>query len=200
MAAITRYQTRLENTPQREQEFLELSRDYQTTKDYYQSLLKRHQEAQLAEDMEQRRKGEQFRILDAATPSTEPAAPNRLRLVMMGLGLALGLAAGAVALLEQLDSSFHSVEDLRGAFELPVLVSIPPIVIASDTRARRMRTCVATVAVLVGLLALVGASRFPRARVDEHGVRRRPAARARARITRGRVRRPPRARGLRPGQ
>src|SRR5207247_1326249 len=55
-AATARYQARADNTPLREQEFQELSRNYQTTKDHYQSLLKRYQEAQLAEDMEQRQK------------------------------------------------------------------------------------------------------------------------------------------------
>ena len=39
--AIAAYQARVENTPRREQEFLEMSRDYDTTRELYQSLVKR---------------------------------------------------------------------------------------------------------------------------------------------------------------
>src|SRR5215510_7090337 len=88
-AAIAAYQTRLENTPKREQEYLEVSRDYETTKELYASLGKRFEAAQLAESMEQRQKGEQFRVLDPAVPSGVPAAPNRLKLLAMSLVLSL---------------------------------------------------------------------------------------------------------------
>ena len=64
---FTTYQRRVENTPLREQEFQELSRDYETTGELYRTLLKRYEEAQLAETLEQRQKGEQFRILEMAT-------------------------------------------------------------------------------------------------------------------------------------
>src|SRR5712692_9583871 len=109
--AIAVYQARVENVPRREQEFKEFSRDYESTRELYQSLLKRYEEAQLAESMEQRQKGEQFRILDPAIPGQEPAAPNRLRLVLTSLMLSLGLAVGAVVLAEHIDTSFHSIDD-----------------------------------------------------------------------------------------
>src|SRR5206468_7889994 len=80
---IAVYQARVENVPRREQEFKELSRDYDGTRELYQSLSKRYEEAQLAESMEQRQKGEQFRVLDPAVPKPEPAAPNRVRLLVM---------------------------------------------------------------------------------------------------------------------
>src|SRR5205823_7811102 len=104
---IAIYQARIENVPRREQEFKELSRDYESTRELYQSLLKRYEEAQLAESMEQRQKGEQFRVLDPAVPPKEPVA-RRARLMSIALVLSLGLAAGAVMLAEQLDTSFHS--------------------------------------------------------------------------------------------
>ena len=89
---------------------------------------KRYEEAQLAESMEQRQKGEQFRILDPALPSTVTAAPNRLRLAPDGLGaLAWASRAGAAMLAEMLDTSFHSADELRAFTTVPVLVSIPRI-------------------------------------------------------------------------
>src|SRR6266852_1324461 len=42
--AIATYQARVENVPRREQEFTELARDYETTRELYGSLMKRHDE------------------------------------------------------------------------------------------------------------------------------------------------------------
>ena len=158
--AIATYQARVENVPRREQEFKELSRDYESTRELYQSLSKRYEEAQIAESMEQRQKGEQFRVLDAAVPSPAPAAPKRLRSILMALVLSVGLAAGAVVLAEKLDTSFHTVDDLRGFSTVPVLVSIPRIVTEGDARRRRWRTRLAVSAAMVGLVLIMGVAYF----------------------------------------
>ncbi|HLB63344.1 MAG TPA: GNVR domain-containing protein, partial [Anaerolineales bacterium] len=140
--------------------FKELSRDYESTRALYQSLLKRYEEAQLAESMEQRQKGEQFRVLDPAVPNSEPASPKRFRLILLALMLSAGLAAGAVVLAEQLDTSFHTVDDLRGFSTVPVLVSIPRILTHTDLRRRHWRTRLAAGAVTVGLVVIVGVAYF----------------------------------------
>lgn len=158
--AIATYQRRVENTPKREQEFQELSRDYETTKELYRSLLKRYEDAQLAESMEQRQKGEQFRILDPAIPPKEPAAPKRLQLILMGFLLSFGLAAGAVVLAEQLDTSFHTVDELRAFTKVPVLVSIARIVTEADNDRKRWRFCLGVTTVMLGLALIVGASYY----------------------------------------
>ena len=69
--------------------------------------------------MEQRQKGEQFRILDPALPSTVTAAPNRLRLLAMALALSVGLGAGVAILAEMLDTSFHSAARAARLHDLP---------------------------------------------------------------------------------
>lgn len=134
---VATYQGRVENAPRRELEFQELSRDHESTKDLYRTLLKRYEEAQLAESLEQRQKGEQFRILEAAIPSKEPAAPKRLKLILLALVLSLGLTAGVVMLAEYADTSVHSLDELRALVSHPILASIPRIV--TDTEASRMR-------------------------------------------------------------
>jgi len=155
-AAITAYQARLENTPKREQEFQELARDYESTKQLYESLSKRHEEAQLAESMEQRQKGEQFRILDPAMPSGIPAAPNRLRLFIVSLVLSLGLAVGALMVAEMLDTSFHSVKELREFSIVPVLVSIPRIVTDADRHRQQRWFRMAAAGTMLGLVLIAG--------------------------------------------
>jgi polysaccharide chain length determinant protein (PEP-CTERM system associated) len=157
--SIAVYQARIDQIPKREQEFIELSRDYESTRELYKSLLKRHDEAQLAESMEQRQKGEQFRILDPAIPARQPAAPSRLKLVAVALIGSLGLAVAAVMAAERIDTSFHAVDDLRtfsGA--VPVLVSIPWIVTAAHSRRRRWRMRLATCAAAMAVVVIFGLS------------------------------------------
>jgi uncharacterized protein involved in exopolysaccharide biosynthesis len=155
-AEIATYQGRVENVPRREQEFKEISRDYESTRELYSSLLKRYEEAQLAESMEQRQKGEQFRVLDAALPDPKPAAPNRVKLLLMTLAGAVGMAVGVVMLAEKIDTSFHDVDDLRSFSNVPVLVSIPRIVTPTDLGHRRWRMRLVAAAALVSVVAIVG--------------------------------------------
>jgi len=159
-AAIASYQSRVENTPKREQEFQELSRDYETTKQLYESLGKRHEAAQLSESMEQRQKGEQFRILDPAVPSRIPAAPSRLKLFIVSTVLSLGLAGAALMVAEMLDTSFHSADELREFSSIPVLVSLPRIVTEADRQRQQRRFRLAAAGAMVGLVLIAGVSYF----------------------------------------
>ena len=153
--AIATYQRRVENTPHREQSFRELARDYDATREHYASLLKRSEEAQIAESLEYERQSDRFRIVETAMAPTEPVAPNRLRLMLLGLALSLGLAVVATVIREQLDTSFHSVNEVRAFTTVPVTAGIPLIVTETDglRAARRRRLAVAA---LAGLLLVVG--------------------------------------------
>jgi polysaccharide chain length determinant protein (PEP-CTERM system associated) len=152
-ASVATYQARVERIPQREQELKDLARDYETTREFYQSLLKRHDEAQIAESMEQRQKSELFRVIDPAAVPTSPIT-NRLRLVVMIAVLCVGLGAAAAVLAEQMDTSFHTRDQIRSHTSVPLLVSIPRIVTEADAAASRMRFRLSTVAVVVAVVAV----------------------------------------------
>ena len=156
---VATYERRVENTPKQEQELQKLTRDYDAIKDFYSSLLKRHEDAQIAETME-RQEEKQFRILDPAISPTEPAGPNRLQLMLMGFMLSLAIAAGAVVLAEQLDTSFHSVDHLRAFTRVPVLLSIPRIVTKADIKQERSQFCLGVAAAMLGAAFIVGASYY----------------------------------------
>ena len=156
-ALIAAYQQRIERIPEREQEFKEIARDYETTREVYQSLLKRHGDAQIAESMEHRQKSEQFRVIEPATLPTRSAA-SPLRLLPIVVVLSIGLAAAAMAVAEQLDGSFHTIEQVRAHTSLPVLVSIPRIVTDADAAGQRTRFRLATMATGIGLVGLVAVS------------------------------------------
>jgi uncharacterized protein involved in exopolysaccharide biosynthesis len=163
---IATYTHRLETAPRRQQALEGVSRDYQATRDTYDSLRRRYEQAQL-EDVAEGSSGDpRFRILDAAVVPTNPAAPNRLMLLGLALAGALGLAAGAAMLAEQRDTSFHAVDEVSNFLSVPVLVSIPRIVTARDLRRQRVRFCAAALTVVLGL-TLVAQTFRSLARVED---------------------------------
>jgi len=157
---IDTYQRRVENAPQREQELQRLSRDFETTKELYASLLKRSEDARLAESMEQSQQGGQFRILDPAIPAKQPAAPNRIGLILFGGLLAAGAAAAAAMLAERLDTSFHSFDDLRSFTKVRVLASIPRVASDAETARLARHSRLAAASIALGMAFVVAASYF----------------------------------------
>jgi len=150
--SIATLERRLEGVPYRENEFALLTRNHQAARDQYDSLLKRYEEAQLGESMETENQGERFRILEAAIPPTGPNAPNRLRLLLLGFFLAV-LATGVTVLaVEQFDTSFHSVDDVRQFTNVPVLVAIPRIGVSPTSN--WLRATAVTASMLVGFIAV----------------------------------------------
>ena len=157
-AQIGVYTRRLENTPKREQELAVLTRDYDTTRDLFKSLLAKRGEAGMASELEQRQKGESFRVIEPARLPERPAGPNRFRLLLVGIALALGASGAAVVLAEQVDTSFRRVDEVRSTLPMPVLSAIPRITTEHDrSRTLRQRRW-ATAAVGFGLFIVAGTS------------------------------------------
>ena len=151
---IATAEQRLEEVPYRENELALIMRDRQSAKELYDSLLKRYEDAQLAQSMEAANQGERFRILEPAVAPMGPNAPNRFRLLVMGLLLAALLASIAVLIREQLDTSFHSVDDVRQFTRVPILASIPSIEMPAS---KRLPRALGVTACVIGGLALVAA-------------------------------------------
>lgn len=119
------YKERVERTPQVEMALNKILRDYETVQQRYDDLLKKKLDAKLAEQMEKRKKGEQFRVLDPAIRPPKPFKPDAKRVMAMAFALGLGLGCGLAYLREMLDPAFYSPEDVSAFLELPVMVSIP---------------------------------------------------------------------------
>ena len=126
-AQIAKYGERVEKTFTREQEITLLTRDYQNAKETYQSLLRKSQEAQQAENLERRQKGEQFKVIDPARIPEKPFKPNIPKILLYGFLLGIGCGFGIAFLREQMDRSFRDAEDLEATFGFKVLANIPKI-------------------------------------------------------------------------
>ena len=126
-AQMGQYRERIENTPIREQAMANLTRDYQNTKESYQRLLQKSQDAQQAENLERRQKGEQFKIIDPARVPEKPIKPNMPKVLLIGFFLGIASGFGLAFFREQLDHSFRDAEDLEATFRFKVLANIPKI-------------------------------------------------------------------------
>lgn len=155
---IATYEKRIDNTPRREHELSLIARDYESTKELFKTLLGKREEAGIAADLEQRQKGENFRIMDPAVIPERPTGPNRMRLLMIGLVLSLGAAGAAVVLAENVDTSFRRVDEVRSRLPVPILSTIPRITTESDLRRVSRQRRLATAAVAIGLLAVLGST------------------------------------------
>jgi polysaccharide chain length determinant protein (PEP-CTERM system associated) len=150
---ISGYQRRVEEAPAQAPAFENLMRDYQATRDQFDSLQKRYQEAQLAERAESGSGTQEFRVLDAAVPPPSPAGPSRVILFGLGALFAVLCGIGAAYTADRIDTSFHSVDDLRHFTRVPVLAIIPDIRHPArwSTRFRRAAAAVAGILIVAAL-------------------------------------------------
>lgn len=126
-------------TPVREQQLAEVTRNYENSREHYQSLLQKELESELATNLEKRQEGEQFRILDPPALPNKPYKPNRPLIMLGGWFLGLCLGVGAAGLRELTDVTVRSEEDLRKQVQIPILAQIPVLYSRRAQRLRRVR-------------------------------------------------------------
>ena len=126
-AQIGQYRGRIEGATVREQQMSSIVQEYDNTKRLYESLLRKSEEAQQAENLERRQKGEQFRIIDPARTPEKPVQPDIPKVLLIGLLAGLGCGLGGIFVREQLDRSFRDPEDAEVTLGLKVLANIPKI-------------------------------------------------------------------------
>jgi polysaccharide biosynthesis transport protein len=125
-------QARVEQLPIVEQEMVGLTRDYETSKANYKSLLDKQIAAQMSTDMERRQKSERFEIIDPARVPEKPFKPDRPLFLALGLIVSL-----AMALLVGFGLELRNPV-LLGEWELPEHVVVLGRVPIIDMRPKRV--------------------------------------------------------------
>lgn len=136
---IRTYQGRIQLSPLVDEQYKKLTRDYDTAQKFYDDLLKKRNESEMATELERQQQGEQFSVMDPPNLPEKPTFPNRLLITLGGLAGGLALGAGSAAVLEFRDQSFRSEQDVTASLKLPVLVSVPRLGEESAEQNRRTR-------------------------------------------------------------
>jgi polysaccharide biosynthesis transport protein len=153
-AQMADYQAKVDAAPLREEQLVELTRNYDTSKQNYQSLLNESFGIDMAADLEQKQKGERFTVLDPAQVPTKPFSPRRKRLIALSSLAAFGLSIFAVIAKQTLSPAIQTETELKSL--LPkgarIIGVVPRIEIAADGRQnRRLAISASLVCILLGL-------------------------------------------------
>jgi polysaccharide chain length determinant protein (PEP-CTERM system associated) len=133
------YQRRIDAQPVRETELADLTRDYETLRLVYADLLRKKENSRMAEQLENESVLADFSIVEPAQLPGSPFAPNRQRLVILGLLFGLALGVGLAAFLEYWDSTLRTEDDITLALNLPTLASIPMMHSSAEVAKRKRR-------------------------------------------------------------
>jgi polysaccharide chain length determinant protein (PEP-CTERM system associated) len=135
---IASYRTRLNMTPETEQELADISRGYEESKANYNSLLEKQNQSQLATSLEQRQQGEQFLIIDPPSFPDKLTSPNHFRISLVGLAIGAGIGFGFAVFLEITNIRVWNEKDLGGLVPGRVLVAIPHLSTEGEVRLQKV--------------------------------------------------------------
>jgi polysaccharide biosynthesis transport protein len=82
-AQLASYQAKVDAAPLREQQLVELTRNYDVSKQHYQTLLDKSFNIEMAASLEQKQKAERFTVLDPAAVPQKPVKPRRKLLLLV---------------------------------------------------------------------------------------------------------------------
>jgi len=145
------YQARLNSAPVREQEYADITRDYNQSRANYESLLAKKNQSEMATNLEKTQQGQRFTMLDPPNLPTKPYSPNRLKLAGIALVIGLMLGGGLAGAAEYTDSRLHSERELHKLVSADIIADVPTIMTPSeeaDARRQDWYTILATAAVL----------------------------------------------------
>lgn len=108
--------------------------------------------ARLGENLEKDQQSEKLEIIEQPTVPQDPVKPNRLKVLAMAFAAALAGGAGLAVLMELLDKGIRRSSDILSVVDGQLIISIPYISTAAESRARRRRILIG-----LGAIALVAA-------------------------------------------
>jgi len=153
---INQYQARLNMAPVMEQQFADITRDYEQSKTDYESLLAKKNQSEMSTDLEKTQQGEHFRMLDPPNLPVRPYKPNRLQLCGLGLLVGLVLGAGFTFGQEKLSGKIYSEREIKKLVPYDVIAEIPQIESLEERSSSRRGAWIAGAAavVIVGFILL----------------------------------------------
>jgi polysaccharide chain length determinant protein (PEP-CTERM system associated) len=124
---ISSYQARIQVSPVVEENYKKLSRDYESARQFYDDLLAKSKQSQIATDLEKTPQSGGFRVMDPPNLPEVPTSPNRALITMGGLGGGIAIGLLITFLLEMKDKAIRSERDIEAFLKLPTLAMIPMV-------------------------------------------------------------------------
>jgi len=157
-AILEQLETRVSQTHQVERGYYDLMRDLENHRAKYKELKSKALEARLSQTLEEEQKAEKFSLLEPARVPNKPEKPNRLKILMMGLALSVGVGFGAGFGAEILDGSIRGYRALEQITGIEPLVVIPYIENQQDlerSRKNKRNFVIITVILIIGSIMAV---------------------------------------------
>jgi polysaccharide chain length determinant protein (PEP-CTERM system associated) len=151
---INSYQARLNATPVREQQAAAVTRDYDQSRAYYETLLSKKLQSEMATNLERRSKGEQFRMIDPPNLPERPYWPNRLLCSFAGLGIGLAFGLALTIVLDRVSPRIFQVDELADFVGTGYVLGLPTLSTEADV-ARSKRHRITEMAAAVSLILVV---------------------------------------------
>jgi uncharacterized protein involved in exopolysaccharide biosynthesis len=151
------YEVRMQATPLSDKEYSDLLQQQQRAREHFADLDAKLAKSSLAQQMEDRRQGENLERLDDPSLPMTPSKPKRL--IIVGVGTAFGLMLGIVltGAREVKDTSLKNLKDVRAYTQMSILGSIPLLENDLVIRRRRRITWLAwSLACLAGIAIMSG--------------------------------------------
>jgi protein tyrosine kinase modulator len=122
---IKMFEGRVALSPEVDQQYKELTRDYDSAQKTYNDLLLKKNQAEIQTAMERDQQGEQMRVMVPASLPDKPSFPNRILFAGGGLGGGLVIGFGLAMWLEFRDRVVRTESDVLALLDVPVLTQLP---------------------------------------------------------------------------
>jgi polysaccharide chain length determinant protein (PEP-CTERM system associated) len=152
-AKMTALQSQILKTPETERGLKALTFEYDSAAKEFENIRSKQQEAELAESLESQQMAERFVLLEPPSVPVRPERPNRIKLIFLGLALALGAGGGAAFAAESLDKKVRDPQTLASLLEARPFAILPYVEQPREVRRRILFTWMAW----LGFFALLGA-------------------------------------------
>jgi len=160
-------QHRIMQTPQVERGLKALERDYENLKEKYDDLMDKTTEATLSQSMEEQSKAERFTLIEPPVFPEEPIRPNRLKIFVMALILAVASGIALVIAKDELKGGIRNVRQLARLTGAAPMISIGYIENSADHVLRRRRRIIVAASLTTFVFILVTVIHFAYKPLDE---------------------------------
>ncbi|KPK36681.1 MAG: hypothetical protein AMK70_01405 [Nitrospira bacterium SG8_35_1] len=145
----------LEDIPVERKKLADLERERDTYTNIHEQLVVKLGQTEVAQQVELRDKTETYRIVDPAMLPKKPVGPDRVKYILLGFLIGLVGGIGTVLLVENMDDSIKTPDDLRTSFNLSLLAVIPEIHTPKDLLKKKQLDRI-VYGVSIGYLSVIG--------------------------------------------